>query len=174
MLRRVVVWSMAASVWWCGCIQQPADSPDAFTRDEGASSPWLAMMDDAPPDDAGIDAAVGIPCAIDVVLQGKCHPCHDGSLLAPPWTLSNVRDFYAVSALDAPRTLADVAVERVSAEGARRMPPPMAGPLDEAERTMLLTWLRDGAPAGAACPASETGESTELPEALGLDAGATP
>lgn len=174
MSRRLVAWSLVTIVVCTGCASLPPDPPDAFARDEGSSTPWLSMVDDAAPGDAGVDASLGIPCAIEVVLQGRCQPCHDASPLAPPSVLVSLRDFDAISALDTSRTVAQVAYERVGAAGERRMPPAMAVPLDDAQRTMLLSWLRDGAPAGTPCPLPEPTESSEFLKPRGIDAGIPP
>jgi hypothetical protein len=148
--RLTLVFSLAA------CGRYEAERADAYARDEGASTPWLALEDapaDEPLADAGVDAGLNIPCEVARILESRCRICHDASTLAPPPAFALLAEFQQPSALDPARSMGEVAYERVSSLGQRRMPPASGQSLGEDELETLRSWLSTGALAGAPCPA---------------------
>lgn len=110
-------------------------------------------------DDAGIGIDGSIPCEVELILESRCRPCHNATLLAPPSALASVGDFLTVSATSPPRLVRDVARDRVAARDERRMPPLHGMPLTSEELTTLLDWLgQDALRAEDACPIPDSEE----------------
>lgn len=96
---------------------------------------------------SGATGSSEFPCDVQKLLAQKCQVCHKAD---PPGALLTSADFRRPSKADPQRTVGDLAVERLSAAGALRMPPaPMeAATADEA--AALAGWVQNGA-APATC-----------------------
>jgi hypothetical protein len=85
------------------------------------------------------------PCDVQKLLAQKCQACHRAE---PPGALLTSADFRRPSKADPQRTVGDLAVERLSAAGASRMPPAPQEAATAAEVAALASWVQSGAQSG--------------------------
>jgi hypothetical protein len=108
---------------------------------------------------AGAPPAQGnerMPCDIASVLGRQCYSCHGETLnLGAPMHLTTWSDLHAPAVTDPTKKVHEVVAVRVQ-DTVRPMPPKMNGKLAVADRTLLVNWSGQGAPAlpssAADCP----------------------
>jgi hypothetical protein len=82
------------------------------------------------------------PCDVQQLLATKCQLCHKAT---PPGTLLTSADFKRPSVADPTKSVGQLAVERVQATGAFRMPPAPLAAATAAEIAALSDWVQAGA-----------------------------
>lgn len=87
-------------------------------------------------------SASEFPCDVQMLLAQKCQACHNAE---PPGRLLTSADFRKPSLADPQRTVGELAVERLSASGALRMPPAPLAAASTEEIAALTGWVRGGA-----------------------------
>jgi hypothetical protein len=96
------------------------------------------------------DACAGgmMPADVADVLRLRCQPCHGNPPIpAVPGSLITEDDFLRPAKTDPTRTMAELALVRITTTVDKmRMPPPPASPLIAAERQVLQRWLEAGMP----------------------------
>ena len=134
---------MAASLLGTGC---GASLPDSVR--DGAVSSDAAAGGDTTPDAAPVGF---FPCDVEAVLKAKCHTCHTQPLKnGAPFPLLE----YANTQMPYGTTMRIWQVMKTAVE-TDYMPfvGSPTGPLEPAQKTTLLTWLGNGAPAASTrCP----------------------
>lgn len=101
-----------------------------------------------------------IPCEVAMVVIEACHRCH-GAMKAfgAPMSLATLADFQRDYAVVTTKQLVGRSLEMYELARIRinremgTSPMPQGPPLTAEELTLLNTWLTNGAPGGAACPA---------------------
>lgn len=114
-------------------------------------------------------------CAVQALLAKNCQSCHNEALaFGAPMKLLSHADMMASAPL-AKRPVYQVALERVKASGAERMPPSPKQPLAADEIATLESWVNAGAPTGT-CTAPSNGGSPNggAPGAGGVNPGGAP
>ncbi len=101
--------------------------------------------------DGSVAGSLAVPCDVAEIVSDHCTTCHG---LTPqfnaPMPLVSGGDFSAAAPISTGRSVREVALERVTTEGARQMPPPgTVGALDAQELAALTAWLEAGAPSAA-------------------------
>jgi cytochrome c5 len=123
-----------------------------------SSDPDVTPADASAPSDAARDTSrpplppAGpreLPCEIDALLSSRCHACHDGQLALP--RLVTHEDLTAPYPAGGTRTLAEVALGRITAERGFMPPPPRPRPT-EAEVDAFRAWVTGGRPKGTCAP----------------------
>ena len=91
----------------------------------------------------------GMPCAVAAVVRGNCQHCHaEQPLFGAPMPLTTAQAFRNVRSAQDPRQVFEVALERV--QSTQRPMPPEPYVLGDADRAVLVDWLKAGAPDRAA------------------------
>jgi hypothetical protein len=88
-----------------------------------------------------------MPCDIASVLGRQCHSCHGETLnLGAPMHLVTWSDLHGPAVTDPSKKVHELVAVRVQ-DTVRPMPPKMNGKLAVADRTLLVNWSVQGAPA---------------------------
>lgn len=135
--------------------------------DAGAQSSRTDGGAPSPRADAGADSGKsmverpsdkGLPCAIAPIVSKHCAECHgDEPAFGADFSLTSVAHFQAAAGSNEQKKLHEVAAERVSLTGARRMPPSSKPAIAAADLTKLTDWLKAGAKSdGELCPVQTT------------------
>jgi hypothetical protein len=113
---------------------------------------------------SSVGAASAMPCEIETVVNNRCGTCHGATPIGgSPMSLLTLADFQKDYTARTTQQLIgrsfkmyELARIRINREmGTTGMP--QGTPLEEAEKSMLTTWLTSGAPAGTACAPSTGG-----------------
>src|SRR4051812_48316464 len=128
--------------------------------DSGPSSSTTGSGGTTGPTGAGGDsgssstANLGIPCAVQQVLQARCQGCHSNPPVAgAPMPLMNLADLRAPAKSNPLMTVAQMVSVRISSATVP-MPPKSAVPASAAEIKIVTDWIAAGAQAGLVCGAS--------------------
>ena len=102
-------------------------------------------------------ADLGIPCAVQQVLQTRCQGCHSNPPVSgAPMPLMNLADLRAPAKTNPMVTVASMIALRINSTGAP-MPPKGAVPATAAEIKTVTDWVNGGSQAGLICGATAGG-----------------
>jgi cytochrome c5 len=99
-----------------------------------------------------------LPCDIQTIFDAKCKQCHQqGGLFGAPMNLASYEDVHAAAKIATGKAVFESIAARIQIEGTGQMPPPNVDQLTPTEKTSLLNWIGQGAPAGTACGGVQPG-----------------
>jgi hypothetical protein len=128
--------SAFAFLFYVGCSSDPAPtSTDASAPSVTVDAKVFVPKPDAGPRD--------LPCEVDALLSKRCHECHDGELDLP--RLVTYDDLEKRLPRVPDKTLAEVALGKMTAERGTMPPPPRPGVTQE-ELASFRAWLDAGSP----------------------------
>ena len=154
----------AAIACGSGGIEHLSDDGSSVVEDAGDSVVLGPDNKPAPTGPAGTGLVSGLPCDVQALVENRCLACHAGTQPGTP-KLSEYADFLVPSKSDPTKTMAQIAVVRMTSTAANRMPPPPATPAAADEIQTMSDWVTGGTKKGGLC--------TDPPPRGGTDAGAS-